>query len=77
MSNQNVIKSKQGEEFRAKLIGFRSATRHNKYIPRGTIGKVVVTEVSIQSEIMTANFYPDGSTGFGEVIWPILEKINE
>lgn len=34
-------------------------------------GWLTVTEVSVDGQIISANFCPEGQTGFGAVAWPL------
>lgn len=73
------VKPKEKNYHVQGLLRVRLVEDANEYQKKGTVGRIKVTEFSINGDIISANFYPehlDGSyAGFGQVIWPRFESV--
>lgn len=58
-----------------RLLGY--VGRENPYIPAGTVGDMNVTEMSANGHVIHARFYRAGERGFGSVVLPKWEYLQE
>lgn len=79
-TQSKTIEGVQTSGIPRSTMGFRVRIKYrpgkeNQYIAAGTVGILVPLELSVNGDIVKANFYPQNNTGFGLVTWPLFEAV--